>query len=561
MDLKEGIKQSLEKIVFGISHENIPVEVSLSQDFTFGDFTTNIALQISKNLGENPRNLAEEIKEKVKESEFIKDYIEKVEVAGPGFINFYLKKSYLIEGLNKIDNKFGQSNNKSEKIIVEFGDPNPFKQIHIGHLRNFCIGESFSRLLESQGNSVIRANYQGDVGLHVAKAIYGILNSPQLKDKYTDLSAGDLANAYAFGSKEFEVNEQAKIEIQRLNKMIYEENSEVIDLWEKGRKVSLEDFEKLYARIGIKYDKYFFESETAKRGKEVVIENIDNGIFEKDESTVIYRGEKDGLHTRVFLTKEGYATYEAKDLALAIIKDENIPSDKSVILTGNEQTEYFQVMLSALNKIREDISKKTLHLTFGHVRLKDGKMSSRTGDVITADWLISEAINKIKQNFPDIDDNTAEKIGLGAVKYSMLKFGVASDIHFDFKESISLEGNSGPYIQYTYVRTQSILKNKFKDENLNQEIDLSLNLEEKEEELIRTLYQYPYVLEEASNNFAPNVLCNYLFELSQLFNIFYQRHKVVGSEKENFRIRLTNATGQIIENSLGVLGIDSVKKM
>lgn len=309
----------------------------------------------------------------------------------------------------------------------------------------------------------------------------------------------------------------------------------------------------------MRYDKYFFESITAKKGKEIVLSHIDDGVFEKDDGAVVYRGEKDGLHTRVFLTSQEYATYEGKDLALAILKNEEDEYDRSVILTGNEQQEYFQVMLAALKRIEPDLSEKTNNFTFGHVRLKEGKMSSRTGDVISANWLIEEAIKRVRAQFTDMDMATSEKVGIGAVKYSMLKFAIPSDIHFSFEESISLEGNSGPYLQYAYVRTQSVLQKAGKEVgDWNNELG---GLEKEESDLLRFLSQYPYHVENAAKEFAPNLLTNYLFELAQKFNLFYQKCKIIKSENELFRLELTKAVGIVLQNGLHLLGIETVEKM
>ena len=277
-----------------------------------------------------------------------------------------------------------------------------------------------------------------------------------------------------------ENNESAKQEIIDINKRIYSDDESLYQLWEEGRKVSLEHFEELYKKIGVRYDKYFFESTTAKKGKEIVLSHLDDGVFEKDDGAVVYRGEQDGLHTRVFLASQGYATYEGKDLALAILKNEEDEYDRSVILTGNEQQEYFQVMLAALKRIEPTLAARTSHFTFGHVKLKEGKMSSRTGDVISANWLIDEAIKRVREIMigsqhglvgwdritsmhPEVSireglnsnppspeqatrniDEIAKIVGVGAVKYSMLKFAIPSEIHFSIEESITLEGNSGP---------------------------------------------------------------------------------------------------------------------
>lgn len=548
-------------------------DVSLVSNPQHGDFATNVGLIASKKLGRNPRELSEEIVSFLGESDDVKDVFEKIEVAGPGFINFYLSKKYLSSLIQKITQdkeELGSLKTKNpQTVIVEFGDPNPFKEIHIGHLRNFCIGESFSRLLESQGSTAVRANYQGDVGLHVAKAMWGLLKKEeQFLDSGLSLEnkVKILAESYVEGAKEFEENESAKQEIIDINKRIYSDDESLKQLWDEGKKVSLEHFEEIYKRIGVSYAKYYFESETAKRGKEIVKANVP-GVFENSDGAVVFRGENEGLHTRVFLSSQGYATYEGKDLALAVMKNEEEKFDKSIILTGNEQLEYFQVMLKALSKIEPEVAANTKHLTFGHVRLKEGKMSSRTGDVISATWLLDEAVFKVKEAFPEVEDATAEKVALAAVKYSMLKFGISSDIHFDFNESISLEGNSGPYILYSYVRTRSVLnkannqRQLTNDEKGQQSEVSSQKLEVEESDLLRFLAQYPYVLENANQEFSPNLVCNYLFELSQKFNLFYQKHKIIGSESETFRLSLTESVGQILKNGLNILNIETVERM
>lgn len=611
-DPKDIIIESLKKWLSGNNIE-VDFEVSLVSNPQFGDFSSNVAMVAIKKSekSNNPRELAEKIVLKLKESDQISEIFEKIEVAGTGFINFFLSSTYLKNLLLEIEKrgpKFGRVSKEivpvssegmrrgEQKIMVEFGDPNPFKEIHIGHLRNFCIGESYSRLLESQGNTVVRANYQGDVGLHVAKCLFGILQNSEFRIQNLELKVEDLAKGYVLGAKKYEENENppaggAKLEIQSLNKKIYEmvdadsargfvEPGEIglKKLWEEGRKISLESFEKLYQRIGISYQKSYFESVTAKKGKEIVLQHIDDGIFEKSDGAIVYRGEKDGLHTRVFLTSQNYATYEAKDLALAVLKNEDGEFGKSVILTGNEQLEYFQVMLAALKKINSEIAQKTKHFSFGHVRLKEGKMSSRTGDVVAAQWLLDEAVLKVRNAFPEMDSATAEKVGVGAVKYSMLKFSVSQDIHFSFEESISLEGNSGPYLMYSFVRTRSVLekskeqKAKSKEEGEGSQVagrgsqdryfsSEGRSLTTEENELLRFLVQYEYVLEQATNEFAPNLLCNYLFELSQKFNLFYQKHKILGAENEEFRLKLTQAVGQVLKNGLIILGIETVEKM
>ncbi len=525
-------------------------------DSSHGDFTTSIALIASKKLGKKPTEIAENLKNELGKLEGV----EKIEVAGPGFINFFVAKDNLLDNISQIlssGDSFGTSENlASKKIMLEFADPNPFKIFHIGHLRNIALGETFARLLEAQGGQVMRVNYQGDVGMHVAKAIWGINHSDtkisDLENKSSKEKAEFLGKAYALGAKAYEDSEDSKAEIRQLNVKIYKKDPDLQEVWEKGKSWSLSHFEEIYKRVGTLYERFYFESEVAEIGKKLVLENVDNGIFEKSEGAIVFHGD----HTRVFVTKEDYATYEAKDLALAKIKYQDFEYSRSIIITAHEQASYFKVVLEAMKKLEPELAGKTEHYTFGFVSLKDEKMSSRLGNIIAGDWLLDEAKKKISENFKEMDEKTLEMVAVGAVKYSMLKFSRVSDISFSFDESISLEGNSGPYIQYTFARTQSVLAKKPANSNLG-----TADLEPEELELVRMLAKFSEVIEEAGNNFSPNLLCIYLFELSQKFNLFYQKHKIIGGEKEEFRLSLTKAVGQVIKNGLYLLGIESPEKM
>ncbi|MBI2074678.1 MAG: arginine--tRNA ligase, partial [Candidatus Levybacteria bacterium] len=546
--IKETISTSLKKALQDLGIEGVEPQVEAPADSSHGDYASNIALAIfssskfkvlaSRRSGQSskfrsPLELAKEIASIIHDSSFI--ILSKVEAVPPGFINFWLSKDYLVAELEKVlaekesygkisrlRNSFGEP----RKIMLEFADPNPFKEFHIGHLRNITLGESFARLLEAQNAVLWRVDYQGDVGMHVAKALYGLLQISKLKSQNSNLTLENkkqiqdiineldkrtlkekvkiLGQAYAAGSKAYEEDETAKKEIQSINIKVYQMDESVKNLWAAGRQWSLEHFEQIYRRVGTKYKHYYFESAISPLGKELVVNNVQKGIFEASEGAIVFRGEKVGLHTRVFVTKENYPTYEAKDLALAKAKYEDVKYDKSIVITAHEQAIYFQVVLAALKLLFPDLAAKTVHYSFGFVRLKEGKMSSRTGNVITGDWLLDEAKRRIKESFKEMDEETAEKVAVGAVKYSMLKFAPASDISFSFEESISLEGNSGPYIQYTYARTQSVLR-KARDKNDNTSLKRRrlLRLEAEEEVLLRLIVKFPEVVEEAGEGFAP----------------------------------------------------------
>lgn len=559
------IKEAIGSAVLGVLKDlNIDEkEVVFSSDITHADFSTNISLTTFHKIKEkykNPLELAEFI---VKQLQNKVPNIDRIEASAPGFINFFIGKDYLISKLDHINSskdQYGKGESlRGQKTVLEFADPNPFKQFHIGHLRNISLGESLARLLEFQGADLTRANYQGDVGLHVAKALFAINNSQltihELEKKSLEEKIKFLSETYAQGAKAYEEDENAKKQIQEINLKLYQKSDpELNKLWEWGKKISLEHFEEIYKRVGTKYDKYYFESEVAPLGREIVLENVGKGIFEKHEGAIVFRGK----HTRVFVTSEDYATYEAKDLALAKAKYEDLNFDSSIIITANEQEEYFKVVLEAMAKVLPELAEKTKHYAFGFVNLKDGKMSSRKGDVISGEWLLDEAKQRLKKSFAKMDGETLEQVAVGAVKYSMLKFSRKSDISFSFEESINLEGNSGPYVQYSFARTQSVLAKSQLTLNNSQ---LTKKIEPEEELVLRLLIKFPEIAKDSADNFAPNTLTQYLFELSQAFNNFYQKHKIIGNEKEEFRLELTQAVGQVLKNGFYLLGIESPHKM
>ncbi len=492
MKLKDQINFYLQEITKSITGNREETEIQPNQESIHGDYSTNIAFKIfakAKDRFKNPLEFANKIAEELEKISELSNILKKTEVATPGFINFWLKDTALIKNLEEViehKDEYGKVERlKNKKIMLEFADPNPFKEFHIGHLRNISLGESYARLMEFEGGQVFRVNYQGDVGMHVAKALFGFIkkleqqkiNLIDLEKKSLDQKIKILGESYALGSKMFDENEKNQKEIKNLNIKIYQprlnrgQNDSLIrEIWEKGRQWSLDHFEETYRRLGTEYKRYYFESEVAQRGKEIVLSYLKDGVFEKHEGAVVFRGS----HTRVFVTSEDYATYEAKDLALAKIKFQDFSYDQSIIITANEQEGYFRVVLEVMKKIFPQLASKTVHNSFGFVKLKEEKMSSRSGNIVAGEWLLDEAKKRIKEQFKDMDEKTLERVAVGAVKYSMLKFSRTSDISFSFEESISLEGNSGPYIQYTYARTQSVLRKAQNANNQQSTINLKM---------------------------------------------------------------------------------------
>ncbi|QQG44648.1 MAG: arginine--tRNA ligase [Candidatus Roizmanbacteria bacterium] len=532
----------------------------------FGDYSSSIALKISKNLKKNPMDVAEEIVKNLESN----DLIEKAEVLKPGFINFWITPSYLFS-LNKdlAQGKieyFPYSLGKIKKIMVEYAHPNPLKLFHIGHLRTLFIGESIARIFEALGNKVVRANYEGDIGLHVAKCLWRLKQI--IKEKgdviFAQMTLREkisfLGKAYSEGNKVYEEGGKGKEEIIEVNRMIYENNSEIIPLWEETRELSLNYFNEIYKRAYTQFDRLYFESEMHKRGVEISQQALEKGILEESEGAIVFNGKKYGIDTRVFINALGLPTYEGKELALAEMEFSEFGElDKCIHVVGPEQSSFFKVTFKVEEILNpEKYRGKQMHLDYGWVTLKSGKMSSRQGNVIEGEWLLNKSKEVIVNSYK-CEEKTAESLAIAAVKYSYLKNGLKSNIAFDFDESISLEGNSGPYLIYTYVRCQSVLaKTSCSNDGI---IIKSISKEEKD--LLRSFYQFTEVVEKAGISFSPHLIATYLFDLAQKFNIFYQKHQILKADDEtkNFRLLLTKATAQVIKNGLYLLGIETVEKM
>ncbi len=594
--IEQKIKNQLKEILKVMKLPDDGVDLEHPADESHGDFASNVALLLAKKAQKNPGELAKRIAEQLKKvlrlpggshaakraqddklalEEFSK-LVKKVEVAGPGFINFTLSDDFLLEEMNRVyTSKNSAGLGKSllkKKLMVEFAHPNTHKQFHIGHLRNISLGESLVRLLESQGAKVIRTNYQGDVGLHVAKALWGVqkLGLPKSKMKPAE-QMKFLGKAYVAGNDAYEEDEKSKKQIQELNKKIYLMDPSIIPLWKKTRAWSLAYFTSIYARVYTHYDRLFFESEVAEPGKKKAVEALKKGILKKSQGAVVFDGEPYGLHTRVFLTKEDLPTYEGKELGLASLEFSEFGEiDQCIHVVGPEQKSFFSVTFKVEELLDpEKFKGKQEHFAYGYVQLKSGKMSSRKGNVVTGEWLLDEAKKRVLQIMKDSDlegkkkDEVSEMVAVAAVKYAMLKVSPVKDIAFDFDESVSFEGNSGPYLQYTYARARSVL-GKVKTSTFKGSTFKGMKFAREEQAILRWLYRYPEVVKQAAKEYAPSVVCTYLFELAQRFNTFYNKHSILradSSDQVEFRLALSASVAQILYNGLYLLGIKAPKKM
>ncbi len=565
-NLKKIIADALNTFDKEVRLEDVLLEHP--DDFKNGDYSTPMALVLGKKHKIKPLEIAEKIAKYIEDNK--PEEIEKVDVAGIGFVNFFLSKKFFEKEMAEIatTGNFGQlSLLAGKKVVVDYTDPNPFKQFHIGHLMSNAIGEALCRIMEWNGADVSRICYQGDVGRHVALTIYGfrLIDKPFPNDDATlSEKTAYLGKAYALGSNVLKDNPALESEVQIINKKIYDRSDgEVNQLYDKGREWSLEHFEEIYEILDTKFDHYFFESRTAPVGKKIVEDNIGK-VFEESDGAVIFPGEKYGLHTRVFLTKEKLPTYEAKDLGLAKLKYEVYPYDSSIIVTASEQNQYFEVLIKALSFIFPNIAKTTKHVPHGMMRLPSGKMSSRTGDVITGESMIfsleDEVAVKIKdRNYgEELSKDIIEKVSIAAIKYSILKQSPGKDIIFDLNSALSFEGDSGPYIQYTYVRAKSVIEKANSIDTKN----IKSNPDSKTSELEKLLYRLPEVVEKAGKELAPQYIVTYLLNVASAFNSFYSANKILDAGSDTpYRLLITKATTIVLKNGLSILGIKVPERM
>ncbi len=589
-----------------------------------GDYSTSIALSVAKIVGSMPVECAVALVAKLNESltmpagdKPIAAYVDKIEVAGPGFINFYLKPEVIAAEVTSAAREvkpftYGRIDlNAGKKIAYEYTDPNPFKVFHIGHLVANIIGETVSRLGEFTNAEIKRFCYQGDLGRHVALFMYGLrlMDAP-----FPTAEEGEkmplvermyyMGTAYARGAtyakQNLESNPGLEQEIQAINKKLYERSDEEMNaIYDLGLEWSLQYFETLYALLGTKFDQYFFESKCVEPARALISEGLAKGIFSESDGAIVFEGEKfqdaganggkgQHLHTRVFITKVGLPTYDAKELGLAKLKYDAFPYDKGIIVTGNEQDQYFQVNLRAQELMLPQIVGKNSHVSHGMMRLPTGKMSSRTGDVISAEEMIESArafvldVMQDRQMPDDEKEKTANQVAIAGLKYIVLRQASGKDIIYDAKKALAFDGDSGPYLQYACVRARSVVA-KAKEQGIEpadfsaacmssaicipDESSVDSTLGTTASGVARKVFVFPEIIERAYVETAPHHIATYLIELAGMFNAFYAQNKIIDGTSDAARatsaqfVSLTQAVAHVLANGLYVLGIEVPEKM
>lgn len=575
---KAGVELGLDLVVVNLEHPD---------DIKNGDYSTNVAFTALRNIAKktevstmnirvgalglnswaasSPRQLAEQIKNEIEKG--LPKEISKVEVAGAGFINFYLSRKFFAESVGEIikDEDFGKGELLSGKTaLFEYTDPNPFKAFHIGHLMANAVGETLSRIAGNQGANVKRICYQGDIGLHVAKTVWAM---QEMKDKMPEDSDSFeekitfMGDAYVLGTNTYDADEKIGQDIKEINKRLFDKSDEKLnELYDKGREWSLLYFDSIYKKLGTKFDDFIFESEVAELGKRTVEQNIPN-VFTESEGAVIFKGEDHGLHTRVFLNSQRLPTYEAKELGNAMEKARRHKFDLSVITSASEISDYFKVLKCVMGLIDKENADKTHFVGHGMLRFADGKMSSRKGNIITGESLINDikevAMGKIEKEVDD-KDKISEAVAIAAIKYSILRQSPGKDIIFDKEKALSFEGDSGPYLQYAYVRTQSLME-KAKAAHIEADIK---HVSQDVFNIEKFLYRFGEITTRAWEEKAPQLIVEYLTHLAGAFNNFYAQGLIISEAADaQYKVAITKAFSIVMKRGLELLGIPVLNKM
>lgn len=558
--MQKSLERKIQTICQQLFNTDAAIELTRPSE-QFGDFSINVALRLSKQLKRSPKEIGETLTNALKEQ--LADELSSVTVAGPGFINLTLKDKALLESLAESPDKSLQG----QAVVIEYSDPNPFKVLHVGHLYTTVVGDAIANLLEAAGANVHRVNYGGDVGLHVAKTMWAILhklggeNPAKLEDIPEAERADWMSDAYVEGNQIYETDESAKEQIKKYNKQVYElhktndHDSAFAQIYWTCRDWSYAAFDEFYQRINVKMERYYPESEIVDAGIKEVKDQIGK-VFEESNGAIVFNGEKYGLHTRVFINSQGLPTYEAKEIGLLLKKHQDYNYDLSIIITASEQIDYMNVVYKAIEQFMPELAQSTKHLPHGMVRLAGGvKMSSRKGNIIRA----NEALDMTAEAERELTGKSDKTTTLGAVKYALLKTRLGSDLVYDLKESVSLEGNSGPYLQYAHARARSVIKKAGADSKTD--LSVTDSLDENERMLARKLSEYPETVELATKEYMPHYICTYLYELAQSFNRFYEKSHVVGDPRQDLRLALVKLYADRLKDGLGLLGIEAPDAM
>ncbi len=595
MQIEQQLKSEIHKALEAIFNQKIDskqVQIQQTRPDFEGDFTLVVfpLLRIAKS---SPEIVGKRIGEHLVENTMI---FEKFNVV-KGFLNLSLSHGFWLNTLQQIkkESKFGfiKDNDDAKKIMIEYSSPNTNKPLHLGHIRNNLLGFSVARVLEACGHVVVKVNLVNDRGIHICKSMlawqkWGEEKTPEDLNMKGDKLVGDFYVKFdqeykkqiealkSEGMSEDEAKDKAPL-IQEAREMLRKwenRDEEVMQLWNKMNSWVYDGFDATYKRLGIEFDKIYYESDTYKIGKKIVLDHLEKGLLIKKEDGSVWADlTQDKLDEKILLRKDGTSVYMTQDLGTAVQRFKDFDIDQHLYVVGNEQDYHFKVLALILQKMGYEWATQLFHVSYGMVELPSGKMKSREGTVVDADDLLDTMVATAAKASEDsgkldgVPKNEIEEVhnivALGALKYFMLKVDPKKNMLFNPEESIDFNGNTGPFIQYTHARIRSLMR-KADIGELLPEISLSLEIEEKERELIQQISLFPQTVKEAGKNMNPGAIANYLYNLVKTYNQFYHDHSVLNeedNEKRKLRINLSWQTGDIIKRGMWMLGIDVPERM
>ncbi|MFX0081663.1 MAG: arginine--tRNA ligase [Candidatus Hodarchaeota archaeon] len=566
---KSTIAEFLANHITNLSLEEIedtieipPPDISFSYAFP--------VYRLSKIEKKNPKQIAQRLAKELTSP----DFIERIEAIGP-YLNFKLKPSIVLENIFELKNDYGriyevlgEKSKKPLRIVIEYPSANTNHPLHLGHVRNILIGTSISNLLRYKKQEVFEVNLRNDRGINICKSMlaYKKWGNNQEPTKKSDHFAGDFYLKY---SEMAEKDENLINEAYTLLRLWEAEDPETRILWEKMRNWALEGFEETFKNFDLKFIKEYNESDIYTKGRKIILENLEKGIFKKTEDGAIYADleEEYNIPNVILLRSDGTSIYITQDIYLAYLKKQDFNYDRSLYVVANEQNLYFKQLFKVLEMIgfKED----NFHLSYGMIHLPEGRMKSREGNIVDADDIIEEvldlAYNEVDKRYHNLSKEEkkirAKVIGMGALTFFILKFNLKSDFVFNPKESISFEGETGPYIQYCFARIESIISKS--KENIDLDINWDLFNHETEQNLIKHLNYFPEIIEEAAQSYNIHLIPQYLLNLCQTFNSFYSVCPVISDDKqmERARLLLIKCVQIVIKIGLNILGIETLENM
>ncbi len=563
--MKEIVKKVLQKAILKsfsfFKEKEIPLEFPKNEQF--GDVASSVCLLLSQKLKRPPKEVAERIMRNLSFKDF-----ERVEFKEPGFLNFFFSKKFFLRELRRICQKNWRVKNwgKKKRVLVEFSSPNVAKRFGIGHLRSTIVGEAICRLFEFLGFEVLRFNWLGDWGTQFGKLIFEI---EKLKKDPKEMSVAEMENLYVRFHEELKKDPQLEEKGREYFEKLERGEKRVKKIWEVCVKKSKKEFEKIYKLLGVKFDIVEGESFYEKAAKELAEKLKKEGFAKESEGALIL--EFESLPPAMLRKSDRTTTYFARDLAAAIERIKKFQPDMMVYEVGKEQSLHFQQLFAALNLLGFK-NTKFFHLAHGLYLTKEGKISTRKGETFHLETILKEARERAKKLLGEGEvkkisekekEKVAEIVGIGALKYNDLKHHPQTDVVFDWQKILNLKGDSGPYLQYTFVRCQSVFrKGKIKDKVCLEKLKID-SLQKEEFDVLKEVCKFEDKILEATQNFSPNILCEYLFSLARKFNLFYEKFPILKAQKEkkDLRLAITKGVKVILETGLDLLSIKVPERM